>query len=340
MPSRRAHQLALCTDLGAGLDAAPTHVELIPAGPDITGRDGRAWTFDAAAAAAVVSAFTARNAALPIDWEHASQHRAPTGGEAPAAAWIESLEIRDGALWGAVSWTDRGGAQVANREYRYLSPVFDFEPSTGRIARLVSAGLTNLPNLHVQALNSEESSMSRSTAFAAAIVGALALAATADDDAVATAINQLKSERDSAQALNAEKTPSLERYVPRADYDALQTRATNAEQALKAKADADHKASVDSAIGDALKAGKITPATESYHRATCADSDGLERFRAFVGAAPVIAAASGLDGKKAEGTALNAEQIAGKARAWQAEQAKAGNVVSTTAAVRHVTQEA
>ena len=338
MPTRR-HQLALCTDLGAGLAAAPPHVELIPAGPVVTGRDGRSWTFTPADANTVVAEFAARNAALPIDWEHASQHRAPVGEEAPAAAWIESLEVRDGALWGAVNWTERGGAQVASREYRYLSPVFDFDPATGRIARLVSAGLTNLPNLHLQALN-QEHSMSRSTVLVAAITGALGLAADATDDAVATAINQLQKDRDSAQALNTEKTPSLERYVPRADYDALQTRATNAEQALKTKADADHKAAVDSAVGEALKAGKITPATEGYHRASCTDAEGLERFRAFVGAAPVIGGESGLDGKKVESTAMNAEQIADKARTYIAEQAKAGNVVSTTVAVRHVTQGA
>jgi len=333
------HSIALCTDLGAA-GSAPDRVELIPADP--VGRDGRAWTFDQAAAAAVIAAFEARGVQLPIDWEHATQHRAPTGGEAPAAGWIESLDVQGGALWGKVAWTDRGGAQVANREYRYLSPVFDFDPATSRIVRLVSAGLTNLPNLHLTALNHEEPPMNRSALLAAAVVTALGLTADAADDAVATAINQLKTKADDAttRALNAEKAqPSLERYVPRADYDALVARAENAEKAVKARDAAEHKTAVDGAIEGALKAGKITPATEGYHRASCADAEGLKRFREFVGAAPVIAGESGLDGKKAEGTALNAEQIADRARAYVAEQARAGNTVSTAAAVRHVMGE-
>ena len=313
--SIRAHQLALCTDLGASPASAPEFVELIPAGPEVVGRDGRRFLYDQAAEQSVLSEFTKRGIALPLDWEHASEHRAPKGEEAPAAAWIESLEARNGALWGRVSWTERGGKQVAAREYRFLSPVFEYDPKSGRVLRLVSAGLTNTPNLRLSALNREEPSMNRSTALTAAIVTGLGLAATADDDAIATAINQIKTKSDdaTARALNAEKAqPSLDRYVPRADFDAMSLRATNAEKAVRENAEAAHKATVDTEIDAALKAGKITPATADYHRASCADSAGLERFRAFVKAAPAVAGDSGLDGKKPAdaATALNAEEQA------------------------------
>jgi len=304
-------RIALSIALNAAADgSAPEAVELIPAGPRVQGRDGRSWLFDEQSHELVLAAFRARNVELPIDWEHATQHRAPKGEDAPAAAWIKSVEIRDGALWGAVGWTPRGGSQVVNQEYRYLSPVFDYDPATGRIARLVSAGLTNTPNLQLQALNSEEDApMPRSTLLAAAIA-AIGLKADADDDALATAINSLKTDRDTAQALNREKAPSLDRYVPRADYDALVTRATNAEQAVKDRDAADHKVKVDAAIDGALKAGKITPATVDYHRASCSDTAGLERFQAFVQAAPAVAGDSGRFDKKPDGkaTALNSEQ--------------------------------
>ena len=110
--------------------------------------------------------------------------------------------------------------------------------------------------------------------------------------------------------MNAEQAqPSLERYVPRADYDALQARATNAEQALADHHAAAHKAAVDTALNAALEAGKITPATVDYHRASCADAEGLERFRAFVGAAPVIGGDTDLERRQPEsGQALNTEQ--------------------------------
>lgn len=337
--SPRPNQLALCIDLGLA-NGAPEEVELIPAGPLVRGRDGRQWNFSATDAHALVDDFKARAADLPIDWEHATQIRAPEGHEAPAAAWIKSLDVRNGALWGAVAWNARGGEQVAAKEYRYLSPVFDFDPKSGRIVRFVSAGLTNKPNLQLQALN-QESFMSRSTLLAAAIA-TLGLPVDATDDVLATAIKKAAADRDEAatRATNAERTqPALDRYVPRADYDALVTRATNAETAIQARDKAEHDNAVESAITDALKAGKITPATAGYHRASCSDAEGLKRFREFVTAAPEIAGQLNLDGKQVNATALNAEQIADKARAYQAEQAKAGNVVTTSAAVRHIMGE-
>ena len=306
------NRIALNVDL-SGFDSAPAEVELIPA-PDpgtgkVTGRDGRTWLFDTQAQNAVLAGFRQGAIDLPIDWEHATQHRAPNGEEAPAAAWIEHVDIRDGALWGRTKWTPRGAAQVTNREYRFLSSVFDYDPTTGRIVHLVSAGLVNKPNLFLQALNHEEPPM-RSKLLAAAIVASLALQEDADDDAVAQAINALKKDKDTVTALNAEKAPSLDRYVPRADYDTQVTRAANAEKALTDRNKAEHGAAVDAAIKGALQAGKITPATEEYHRATCSDASGLERFKAFVGAAPAVADPTNLDGKNppAMATALNAEQ--------------------------------
>lgn len=290
---------------------APQRVELIPAGPNVVGRDGRQWVFDTDAQDQILSAFAQRGLPLPIDINHSSETAAPNGGESPAAAWIERLEVVDGALWGVVDWTPRGREAVTNREYRYLSPVFEYQGETKRITRLISAGLVNNPNLKLQALNREESSMSRSTALVAAIAGALMLATDVTDDQVATAINNLKADRDTLKATNAQ-APALDRFVPRADYDAVSLRASNAEQKLKDRDTAAHTAAVDGEISAALKAGKITPATESYHRASCADQAGLERFRAFVSAAPVIGADTDLGGKKPAGTetALNAEERA------------------------------
>lgn len=130
----------------------PEWIELIPAGPVIAGIDGRSWLNDMPAR--IVTAFTARNRPLVIDWEHASEHRAPVGLDAPAAGWIDRLEARSGAIWGHVStWTARAAQQLQNREYRFLSPVFLFEKATSRIMEMVSVGLTNSPNLTLVALN-------------------------------------------------------------------------------------------------------------------------------------------------------------------------------------------
>jgi phage I-like protein len=301
-------QLALNTDLSATVSdgQAPEWVELIPAGPTVTGRDGRQWLFDQPAEAMVQSSFVARSIDLPIDWEHATQHRATVGEDAPAAGWINALEIRDNALWGRVDWTPRAAVQVINREYRFLSPVFDFDPDTGRIARLVSAGLTNKPNFLLTALNQEEPE-NTPVKLSAALLALLGLPDTATEDQAIAATAQLKT---TAQATNAEQQPNLERFVPRADYEALNTRAINAEQALATQKKAEHNKEVDALITSATQAGKITPATVDYHRAACQDEEGLARFKAFVAAAPTVADPTNLGERKPDNTttALNAEE--------------------------------
>ena len=60
------------------------------------------------------------------------------------------------------------------------------------------------------------------------------------------------------------------------------------EQQLRNDAAAARRTVVDAEIDAALRAGKITPASVDYHRAACADAEGLERFRAFVRGAPTI----------------------------------------------------
>lgn len=300
-------QLALNTDLSATVSdgKAPEWVELIPPGPNVTGRDGRQWLFDEQAGMLVQSSFLGRAIDLPIDWEHATQHRASKGESAPAAGWIKQLELRNGALWGLVDWTPRASAQVINREYRFLSPVFDFDPDTTRIARLVSAGLTNKPNFLLTALNQENTEVTPVT-LSPALLTALGLPATATEEQALAATAQLKA---TAQATNTEK-PNLEQFMPRADYDSVLQRATNAEQALAEQKKTEHNKQVDALITSATQAGKITPATVDYHRAACQDETGLARFKAFVDAAPVVAAPSNLDERKHDKTttALNSEE--------------------------------
>ncbi|WP_371359873.1 phage protease [Pseudomonas sp. KT_2_4] len=299
--------LALNTDLSATAPEGtiPDWVELIPAGQTVTGRDGRKWLFDVQGQALVLSNFTDRADELPIDWEHSTQHRAPKGEPAPAGGWILQLEIRDGALWGRVEWTPRAAAQVSSREYRFLSPVFDYDPVTMRIARLVSAGLTNKPNFLLTALNQEDPETTP-VKLSAAFLALLGLPDTATEEQAMSAASQLKT---TAQAANAEQ-PNLTQFVPRADYDALVGRATNAEQALASQKKAEHDKEVEAVITSATQAGKITPSTVEYHRAMCHDEAGLARFKEFVTAAPVVAAVSDLGNRNPANTAtaLNAEE--------------------------------
>jgi phage I-like protein len=238
---------------------APEWLELIPAGQSVVGRDGRKWLNDRPQE--VLAAFNADARDLVIDTEHATQLKAPKGEPAPAAGWVKALEARNaGAIWGRVEWTPAGALAVANREYRYISPVFTYEEHSGRIAQLVSIGLTNRPNLRLTALNQIGRSRPQEEEMLKKLLLALGLAENATEEQALNAIGTLRT--DLATALNRAKTPDLQLFVPRADYDQVQTRAINAEKALADRAQAEQEAEIARVIDAALKAGKITPATK------------------------------------------------------------------------------
>jgi len=268
--------------------SAPEWIELIPAGEVITGFDNRSWTNPDPQA--VVDATPVGVRPLVIDFEHATQVRGEQGLDAPAAAWVDTLEVRDGAIWGRVSdWTARARQMVEAKEYRLISPVFGFTPDTRRITRLISAALTNFPNLSLTALNREDRQglhreQETPLTLAERLAAALGLAAAATDDQIVTAATE-------AVARNR-AGPDLSSFAPRADLDAALNRATTAEASLKVMREADQTRAVDAAISAAMDAGKVVPASEETYRALCREEGGLERFNALVATLPVIAGAA------------------------------------------------
>lgn len=305
-PQQPAARIAVALNVEG--DQAPDWVELIPAGVRVEGRDGRSWLNDQPDA---VIAATADRLPLPIDWEHATEVRAPKGEEAPAAAWIEEVEARDGgAIWGRASWTPRGRDQVVNREYRFLSPGFDFDRTTGRIVRLVHAGLTNTPNFVLTALNREERhdiTREKETPLdlATRLREALGLAADATDDAIVAAVN-------TARAVNR---PDLTQFAPRADLETALNRATSAETARDALLQEKTDAQIEAAISGALDAGKIVPASADHYRALCRTEGGLEQFTTLAKTLPVIAGAAESRAKAKVETEAGGSQLTDAERA-------------------------
>lgn len=268
----------------------PDWIQLLPAGPAISGADGRAWTLPDPAA--LLTAFTARNKPLVVDWEHSSEHRAPQGLDAPAAGWIDQLEARNGAIWGHVDWTPKAAQQIAAKEYRFLSPVFTYAKTGHQIIALVSAGLTNQPNLNLTALNQEQAPMPVSPA----LLGTLDLPADTSEAGVIDAIANLKSAL--LTATNRSGQPDLDKFIPRPDYDAALNRAANAEQKLAEIATAQLNQQIETALNTALKAGQICPATVEFYRAGCQKDGGLEAFNQFLKTAPpVLGTVPAMDGK-------------------------------------------
>ncbi|WP_081473817.1 phage protease [Desulfocurvibacter africanus] len=302
--SAKEHRMALNVELPGG--NVPEWVQLIPAGPTVTGQDGRSWRFGEVEARSVLAWFSGRGGApLLMDWEHASERLAPQGKEAPAAGWITALELRDGALWGRVEWTERAAGQVSRKEYRFLSPVFLHTKDDRRILKLVSIALTNTPNFLQTALNQERQEVDMDLT---ALFAALGLSAGSTLEQVVTAVNSLKT--DLVTARNQAETPSLDKYVPRADYQAAVLKAENAASELASFKKAQQDAEVEAIIETGLKDGKVTPATKDFYKAQCQQEGGLARLKEFLKVAPVIGGDSGLEGKKPESQskALNAEE--------------------------------
>ena len=74
---------------------------------------------------------------------------AKNGQPAPAAGWFNQLVWRDGQGLYAVGirWNEKAKAMIAAREYRYISPVFIFDPVNGNVQRILSVAITNNPAL-------------------------------------------------------------------------------------------------------------------------------------------------------------------------------------------------
>jgi len=283
--------VALCAEVATD---APEWVELLPQGPRLQGIDGRAWTLSDPEKLLV--AFNRRRLALPIDFEHAQFIKAPQGEVAPAAGWIEALEIRNGKTFGRVAWTQKGSAAINSREYRYLSPSFTHD-AKGEVIEIVGAGLVNRPNFRQAALNQEATSMKE-------LLKKLGLAEDATENDAIAAVDRLQA------AHNAQK-PDPALFVPRADYELALNRASTAEKRIVDDGAARLKAAAEAAVEQAIKDRKIAPTSREYHLANCADQAGFDRFAAMVKDLPALLPDVDLSKTAAQtGVALNAEQQA------------------------------
>jgi len=272
-------------DADLSASAPPEWVMLIPAG-EFSGRDGRG-RFRLANAACVIAATEALGltAGVPIDYDHATDFAARKGRPAPAAGWIRKLEERDGALWGCVDWTPYGAKAITSREYRYISPVFQYSPD-GAVTRLLRAGLTNNPNLYLIAISARAAAVAAprpegSNAMDTLLQQLCEMLGLDDDaspDEVLAAVRALSEgarcddDDGAADAMRAGADPA--RYVAVAQFQRVlgelnQMRVERANERA------------ERAVDDAIKAGKLIPAQRQWAISYCqADFKGFAAFAA------------------------------------------------------------
>lgn len=300
-------RVLVCADDGQ----APEWILLVPAG-QVTSAHGD-FLCDDAAMQTVIAAFTSLERDMVVDYEHQTL----TGEEAPAAGWLDTLDARADGLWAHVAWTERGRQYVASKEYRYLSPVIWVRDSDRRVIELHSVALTNDPAIHgmrplvakrhtieeedgmdvkklLAALGLDEDA-SEAQAIEAAealvltragVVTVLALKADAKPTEVEARVKELvEFQTGAVELLELEDDPS-----PAAARGALLALKNPAGQvaaadyvALKSRMD---KRDADDLVAAALKAGKVTPATQGWaEQYALQDPAG---FKAFVAKAPQV----------------------------------------------------
>ena len=300
--------------------------------------------------AAVVSATRALGEALKIDYEHQGEYSRQNGQPAPAAGWIKRVFERDGAVLSEVEWTEKASAYIRAKEYRWVSPVFSYDPRARNVRRIQAASLTNDPELFIRALARAQSQQEDPDMDLAKIRQALGLAADAGEEKIlapATALADAMG--DLAEALGAEAgtdpaamataavatakaggDPDPKSFVPRAEFDRVSERLNTLETGTA-------EAKATAAVDAATREGKIAPAPREWALGYAkSDPDG---FAGYVKSAPVIVKPGEVAGfskaslKAADGPLSEDDLAACKATGVDSEEFKKTKAAMATAGV-------
>lgn len=283
--------------LTAGADgqaAVPDRIRLVPMGHVKTSKGDYDVTPEGLAA--VIAGFEAKKRDIVFDYEHQTLHDV----QAPAAGWITGLEAAPDGLWAKVNWTDRAREYIANREYRYFSPVVFPNKQTRVMVALHSVALTNDPATTGASPLVNKDNPETEDPMREALIQLLGLDPAVTDDDLVAAIQSMKDKLGEAEAEIAAKADiadsAIQALALKADAKGADVRGAvialrNPDghvsieefKALKAQV-ADRDA--EELVALALKDGKITPAQKDWAKAY-ALKDG-EGFGAFVSAAPKV----------------------------------------------------
>lgn len=272
------------------------------------------WTLTAEGAARIIARHASRASDILTDYEHQALLSESNGKPVPAAGWIDprSLVFKadgpDPGLYGAITWTANAATAIGADEYRYLSPVFAYDPESGEVLDLAHLSLTNTPAidepilaaLSARRLTQETPPVNETLK---ALLAALGLPAETPEKDALTAVAALKAKADGADtqiaALKA-ATPDPARYVPIDTMTAVQTQLA----ALTAQVTGSEAARV---IDAAIDAGKLIPAQRTW--AEELGKSNLAALKAFVESAPQAMPANGVSQTNGKAPAAQPGQL-------------------------------
>lgn len=307
----------LCLELAAAQNA-DGWIMLFPAGVS-RGADGRG-PYSLSDMQAVIAASTRPLVDIAVDRDHQFDIL-PPGAEKVAAGWIKELQARADGIYGRVVWTPRAQQQLADGEYRYISPGF-LHDRAGNVKRIFRASLVNDPNLEMKAVAAadrlaqlKETDMDELLKKLAEILG---LPADTGEASIVDAIAALKGVDKAvkeaveapAEATAEEVVEKIETHIEEKVEEALA--AQNKALAAKGAGNPDPakfvpiavvndlqkdlasvnarllKQDVDKAVGAATTAGKILPSDEQQEWARTFAAKDMDGFEKWVAGAPVI----------------------------------------------------
>ena len=284
----------------------PEWIRVLPLGKVELADHREPFTVDKASLASMVAAFRSRGIDLVIDYEHQSLN----GERAPAAGWIKDLEARGDGLWAQVDWTQQAREYLAQREYRYFSPVLRLDPETRRPMALMHVGLTNVPAInHLPPLvarwggdakasgeRKEEGLVLRAPAMEMEFVKEKAkmveklkslMGLNPDVEAGAVCSKALEAFRDLSVTLSLPDDATVAQL--KGAVEALKAgaeRLLKTEEALLTLKARMVKETTERFVEEALKAGKVSPAQRGWALEYCRrDPEG---FKTFAERAPTL----------------------------------------------------
>lgn len=313
------HSLLTCTAACIVHDAggtSPGRIQLMPMG-DFAARDGRpgslkgkasVWRLTPEIAAAVVEKWAGRKTPLVVDYEHQTMNAETNGKPAPAAGWIEELTATPEGLFATVRWTERARAYIQADEYRYISPVFTYDPDTGAVLELKSAALTNYPALDgMEAVAARRKEDTMNNELAALLRTRLGLPEDADETAILTELKKLPGDtslfafltaKDEEIAALKTATPDPKDFVPAAMLTAAQEKVTALAAKVAELEKGNEAATLSAEIDAALADGRLPKSCETWARAMVMKNP--EAIRGYIeSAAPLSALKETQTGGKA-----------------------------------------
>ncbi len=283
------------------VSAAAGAIQLFPAGkfdaPNGALMGKGPWFTSAEIAARLFKRVAARKNDILIDYEHQTLLKEKNGQPAPAAGWVKSnsLEWRDDGIFAAnPNWTERAAAHIDNDEFKYISPVFTYNPKTGEIVDLLHIAISNFVAIdgmqELQAAASAKFNLSNQPQEENSMNELLKLFGlepdASEDDVVAAATALIQTNADLTTQL-AEKDEAIAAASAATPVEAVQAmkELQGEVAALTSKIEGNE---LEDLVTAALSDGRLVPAQEKWAR-----KQSVAALSAFLEDAPKIAALSG-----------------------------------------------